>query len=231
MTIKIEREAVLCVTSGASHLPSRDYHNSHRPTLDDSGESTARSPTLVSSLIWGKKPIVGNIGKPTVSELDQHLPELDDTDDDSTISSSSSNGSVARSVTFADALVTEVRTRPRTSTKDIKTLFYSYDDTQRFRQDYRHERKMQSLEDADRGCSTRTGEDGSNQSKPTTASGDASGNTHRISRVVVMHENTRETFFDKEHFKGMFQGTDPCHEASDDFFDNHSFWSGQITWY
>jgi hypothetical protein len=74
---------------------------------------------------------------------------------------------------------------------------------------------------------------------------------HRISRVVVMHKNVLETFVDEEltasltavnHASNtginnaMTTGpsativTDPK-TASNDFFDNDSFWSGQITWY
>lgn len=75
---------------------------------------------------------------------------------------------------------------------------------------------------------------------------------HRISRVVVMHKNVLETFVDEEltgtsSFSASHASntginsamiTDPTatvvadpKTASDDFFDNDSFWSGQITWY
>jgi hypothetical protein len=41
---------------------------------------------------------------------------------------------------------------------------------------------------------------------------------HRISRVVVLHNDKLETFFDAQKEVG-------------NFFDNDSFWSGSITWY
>ena len=52
---------------------------------------------------------------------------------------------------------------------------------------------------------------------------------HRISCVVVEHNDSLETFYDFDaiacslHNEGV--------SANDVFFDNDSFWSGSITWY
>lgn len=46
---------------------------------------------------------------------------------------------------------------------------------------------------------------------------------HRISRVVVLHNDKLETF----HADAVYQKE----KLHDDFFDNDSFWSGSITWY
>ncbi len=99
----------------------------------------------------------------------------------------------------------------------------------------------------------------------------ASIGKHRISRVVVMHKDFTETFFDRDLKEKLDLGnisgpsvtngsntgdaaanqngttssistsgnsaseiSSPsaiCKMASDDFFDNDNFWSGQITWY
>ena len=58
------------------------------------------------------------------------------------------------------------------------------------------------------------------------------GTRHRISRVVVMHQDSLETFVDKDLAISTSKvADDTCKAASDDFFDNDNFWSGSITWY
>jgi hypothetical protein len=69
---------------------------------------------------------------------------------------------------------------------------------------------------------------------------------HRISRVVVLHNDKLETFSDDDNDDDQNKEDDsePCGRSSpldggDDtspalsanFFDNDSFWSGSITWY
>jgi hypothetical protein len=49
---------------------------------------------------------------------------------------------------------------------------------------------------------------------------------HRISRVVVLHNDKLETFLN--HDAEVKHSKTP---VNDDFFDNDSFWSGSITWY
>lgn len=92
--------------------------------------------------------------------------------------------------------------------------FYSYEDTQRFRQDYRLERKLLAELDVD---STNHDDELSGLFSTTTEQA-----KHHISHVVVLHNDKIETF------------CDPKQQAPvnlDDFFDNDSFWSGSITWY
>uniref|UniRef100_A0A7R9W1P9 Uncharacterized protein n=1 Tax=Pseudictyota dubia TaxID=2749911 RepID=A0A7R9W1P9_9STRA len=50
-----------------------------------------------------------------------------------------------RIVKFADPIVTEVRTRPRTLSEDVKWLFYSKADKMRFLREVRDEKRLRSL--------------------------------------------------------------------------------------
>lgn len=57
---------------------------------------------------------------------------------------------------------------------------------------------------------------------------------HRIFKVVVKHKNKLETFIDKDTDLSRYKNKaipDKFKTANDDFFDNDSFWNGQITWY
>jgi len=134
MTIKIEREAMVCVV-GALLSPLSSNYPVSLP-LSSNGESATASS--VSWLNWDQSH-VDAIGKPNETELygssHMHLPELEDTDDEeSTIASSVSSFSASdapRSVSFCEPLVTDIRTRPRTEPEDVRTLFYSYEETQR----------------------------------------------------------------------------------------------------
>lgn len=47
------------------------------------------------------------------------------------------NKMIGRSVSFSDEVVTEVRLRPRTPAKEKRRLFYTCEETQRFRMEYR----------------------------------------------------------------------------------------------
>lgn len=153
----------------------------------------------------------------------------------------------------------------------------------RFRQEYREERRLKAQEEAESISSSQLstsnfggGESGDTpqwdglQNKNSTSDSDSNCNTtrslnsdnssviqksHRISRVVVFHKNTRETFIEGE-MNDISLGTnsspctdstdrcshsnsstttricpDKCKTTIDHFFDNDSFWSGQITWY
>jgi len=117
-----------------------------------------------------------------------------------------------RRVTFSDE--DQVHLVPRLYPKEsLNEHFYSYDDTQRFRQEYRSERKQAAEQDVDESIHE-------DQLQDLFPSDDSS--KHHISHVVVLHNDRIETF------------CDPKQEAPkqvDDFFDNDSFWSGSITWY
>jgi hypothetical protein len=147
--------------------------------------------------------------------------------DEYDVSSGCSSSSRKAVVTFSDELVSQVWTRPRTPTEDVRKLFYSSEDTQRFRQEYRFERK-------------RAEEGKGSQNVSSMAS-----KTHRIHRVVVLHKDIQQTFVEpddvlcspshKDYSSVTCTTTSTtstcCYASSQDFFDNDSFWSGQITWY
>ena len=65
--------------------------------------------------------------------LPNNPPELDDTDDDSSISSNSvsTTSSKGKGVSFAAPLVTEVRFRPRTLKMNKSELYYTVQETAR----------------------------------------------------------------------------------------------------
>lgn len=120
MTIKIERDAVLCVinnnrndesTSSLCHKSLKDS-----PLLSDDCLKLERLSDFLPQAGYFRGT---------------DAPELDDTDDESSISSSVSSCSTAKGVRFVDPLVTEVRYRPRTLRKDVTSLFYTVEETQR----------------------------------------------------------------------------------------------------
>lgn len=267
MTIKIERDAILCVINNNNDITS---------------SSSSSSMTSKTTSLSKSKEVFD-----LIHSFDYSKPELDETDDESTFSSSSCSSSTlgGKCVSFADPIVTEVRYRPRTLRRCVRSLFYSVEQTQRFRQEYREERRLKALEEADSNLSSQLStssyggkESGdtptwkrfpnknlspdnnqnTTQSSSTKSSSSSGSNSsgpstqpknHRISRVVVLHENTCETFIDgemnqvspdvvedssKSHHrtsKSVITTIPQCRFASNDFFDNDSFWSGQITWY
>jgi hypothetical protein len=92
----------------------------------------------------------------------------------------------------------------------------------RFRQEYRLERKLLNELAADPE-SVSIG----NQDLDEHAATQPSAVRHRISRVVILHNDKLETFFNPDH-SPVEKKVEP---SGDDFFDNDSFWSGSITWY
>mmetsp|Transcript_29292 Transcript_29292/g.33986 ORF Transcript_29292/g.33986 Transcript_29292/m.33986 type:complete len:320 (+) Transcript_29292:52-1011(+) len=319
MTIKIERGAILCVINGSNG--NRFQHSSpplssRGPADDDDDDFYPSKPCPLSTsqqkVVSEDSPLHYPIGLMGLRGLDDTCststsastePGLEDTDDDdSTVSSCSS--STIKWVKFSDPIVTEIRFRPRTEDKDIRSLFYSYEETQRFRQEYREERKLKASKDLDAdgsvtsscSCTSNMGDnntsgtescrDGSSISSNDIETGSSGTKlNHRISRVVVLHKNKMHTFFDEEDKKCSGQGglsssfslLDTSQDKSkfsssrstnthidndvgsnnnnnnqqfhrqqplpslsqhlagtcsnEVFFDNDSFWSGQITWY
>jgi len=263
MTIIIEREAILTAVIG-NHASSQPIPSSYRspspsPLLASSpmiSHDTAYSSSL-SSQVEMLVPSIANSwytqlrsspddGYCMQDPVDDRIPDLEESDDDCTTISSCSSGVRERegmveerlSVSFHHSLVTEVRTRERTRKEDIAGLFYSCEETQRFRQEYRHERR--GVQDDE--TSTETVSLYSNQTKPTNHHLDTNTNEdspaagHRISRVVVVHEDTHETFIDKDlalikSSLASANNGDVTTGIDDAFFDNDRFWSGQITWY
>ncbi|CAB9507875.1 expressed unknown protein [Seminavis robusta] len=201
MTIHVEREALLRLL--ASKPPS--------------------TPPLSTVIDCNDEYEYVSIEKPAFSD-GVRLQEA--TDEDSVYTSSTASLSLDadddKRVSFVDPLVTEVWTREYTSKDEASRLFYSTEETQRFRQEYRLERKLLSdlaidvndcAKDTDKVFSSLA--DGKWQPQ----------GRHLISRVVVLHNDKLETFFDTE------KEASSRHEESNDFFDSDSFWSGSITWY
>ncbi|KAL7433966.1 hypothetical protein ACHAXM_003896 [Skeletonema potamos] len=134
----------------------------------------------------------------------------------SAASSSYSGRAGERRVSFAAPLVTDVRTRPRTKDCDKSNLFYSSQETDRFRQMYREERSSLSSDEV-------------LNVNLSSADAEQPFARRRISKVVVAHNENLETFYD---FHESFASHEKGGTSFDDvFFDNDSFWSGSITWY
>ncbi|GFH51375.1 hypothetical protein CTEN210_07851 [Chaetoceros tenuissimus] len=219
MTIKIEREALQCITNDVPICSP----------LDESINQVDRIPEA------------------RCKEDQLPFPEMELTDDDDSSVSSysfSSASSGERRVSWSDSLVTDIRTRERTRPEDVSLLFYSYEETQRFRQEYRLERRKAAEEAANVQCTQLSNEKASIFPDSSSAwsssnivdncAANPSAGRHRISRVVIMHKNSFETFVDKDIFSAPSPHDNKAtvsNSASDDFFDNDSFWSGQITWY
>ena len=105
MTIKIEREALQCITND----------------------------TPLCNVSMGGEQQVDHIPESRLKDSTSY-PELDLTecDDDSSVSSFSfSSSTTERSVTWANPLVTDVRYREPTKATEVRGLFYSYEQTQR----------------------------------------------------------------------------------------------------
>jgi len=95
----------------------------------------------------------------------------------------------------------------------------------RFRQEYRLERKLVTELAIDPDDLPEDSLDHILATSPTKTS-------HRISRVVVLHNDKLETFVDPETAAAdPYNADSPVAVSSNDFFDNESFWSGSITWY
>jgi hypothetical protein len=120
----------------------------------------------------------------------------------------------------------------------------------RFRQEYRLERKLLNDLSIDPVSSEDLLSSLTSTLSPSVASPCSSALVptprHRISRVVVLHNDKLETFSDDDNDddENEEEDSEPCGRISpldggDDtssalsanFFDNDSFWSGSITWY
>ncbi|KAL9183831.1 hypothetical protein ACHAXT_004687 [Thalassiosira profunda] len=233
MTITIEREALVRVLDAdSSELPCHHYPPLKPPSPGGLRRAAAEPPSRPPSVPVSR------------TADDDFCPDLQSLSDEDCISLSSygsdasSRGSIiGRRVSFAEPLVTEVKTRPRTKTRDKQVLFYSQSETDRFRQLYREEREPLAPVNSGspkpllgRAGSAFTPVQSSNV-QPDSESTDKeppSAETSRrlISRVVVEHQDSFETFYD-------LNAALPGGGASEEFFDfdNDTFWSGSIRWY
>uniref|UniRef100_A0A7S2GZ65 Uncharacterized protein n=1 Tax=Helicotheca tamesis TaxID=374047 RepID=A0A7S2GZ65_9STRA len=270
--IIIEREAVLCLVHREgpptvtlpeilSELPkSSCISPSPLPSLSQSSEDdsiqkrdSSCTKTGLATTSPSSKVIFGGssspISLPVESVLYSTDEESDYLDDDvscSTVSTTFSGDRRESRVSWCEPLVTEVRTRPRTLPEEVHDMFYSYEETQRFRQEYRQERKALAQLQADPSSTSTTSSDLPSMSPPSPSFSSSKPGRHRISRVVVMHNDTLKTFFDddllspklpspvehneRDGIADQSSSLLPCGK-SDDFFDDDSFWSGSITWY
>lgn len=256
MTIKIENEHTnLCVSdtgnfnsatkciSQTNGLPYYFATTSDKPDLQHCS-TRAGAQYFVSTLLRdSNSPISTRHVVDDILRIDEPQDSEDESslNDEFSISSYSSSilldhDSDRRTVQFADDLVTEIRERPRTPEEDVSTLFYSYEETQRFRQEYRLEKKLKSQYNVDTSLTSLCCDTPKFISKEDPCIDDVmysnpqKRSRHSISRVVVKHHDAFKTFYSEDSSRqslGIFD-TIP---RSDAFFDNDSFWSGSITWY
>jgi len=138
-----------------------------------------------------------------------------------------------RRVNFSAEECNELYYVPRLYPKEsLHDYFYSYEDTQRFRQESRLERKVfadlgadivsHEGELRDLFCLTdKTEEESKNN--------DNSKRNRQISHVVVLHKDKLETFCNPIKQQQEQQKQSP--DNINDFFDNDSFWNGSMTWH
>jgi hypothetical protein len=119
MTIKIEREALLCVLSRPPSLLSSRRCGSTTISDDDEEFVLVDIPKSFPEYHFDKTL------RRSPSEDDQSLCTL------STDSLSDSSLSIERRVSFSTPLVTREWTRPWTPKEEIRNLYYSTEDTQR----------------------------------------------------------------------------------------------------
>ena len=232
MTIKIERDAVLYILS---REPSTEPSPSSLLDDDDAEIVVYCSKEEAPVLIPPSSP------RPSFDDDDFFQPSspcstLDLVDSDvGDWCSFHEPEKVRRRVTFCPHLVSEVWTRPRTRPQDLRKLFYTYEETQAFRQEYRREREI--LESEEHTHLPATSPNSTNHDTASTwQEGAGPAKRHRISRVVVHHHDTLETFFHTGDNATVKRETPALPapsvmDKSDNFFDVDSFWSGSITWY
>lgn len=211
MTIKVEREALITVLTRRPTWPSSLCEASSIST-DDDEFVVVNLPSKSSYLDTERVRCSAYSDEDSVCTLSTSSDSL------------SSDSSLERRVSFASSLVTDVWTRPFTPREDIPSLFYSTEDTNRFRQEYRLERKVLNELSVDPDTFSINNDDLSDLIV-TAPSGHSPAARHSISRVVVLHNNKLETFCTPNEV------VQPTESLNGDFFDNDSFWSGSLTWY
>lgn len=207
MTIKLEQEAILRAfdTTTRSPLSCHPQHPLKPPLNGVFRSSYGESP----SLYYSDTHETGNLCPDLVSlDSDEDCISLSSSDSRSSFGGESITG---RRVSFASKLVTDVKTRPFTKACDKRQLFYTSDETARFRQIYREERLSISNNHDVQNVHT------SDSSSP---------GRRRISRVVVDHKDGQTFYDDLPSYSPQDDGA-----SLDVFFDNDKFWEGSITWY
>lgn len=129
MTIKIEQEAIIRVLDTERSPLSCHPYQLQKPPSAEGLLQAAAGPSLLDPCVATKRSPAD----------DDYCPDLQSLDSDEDCISLSSFGSapsysgriIERRVSFAEPLVTEVKTRPRTKDCDKKQLFYTQSETDR----------------------------------------------------------------------------------------------------
>lgn len=146
-----------------------------------------------------------------------------------------------RRVSFATNLIADVWTRPRTLREDVAELFYSSQETQQFRDEYRWEREriVDTIVTAsvDEDVTTTRTTDGISSSTDF-----IKNKFSPISRAVIFDKTGKQKIFfpDNQEAKTLgstihtsgsttYEHTKAITEIFD--FDDDSFWNGELTWY
>mmetsp|Transcript_1500 Transcript_1500/g.1915 ORF Transcript_1500/g.1915 Transcript_1500/m.1915 type:complete len:208 (+) Transcript_1500:38-661(+) len=154
------------------------------------------------------------------SQFAQDIPLRSNDDYTSTspsLSDDSSIESYMKKLRFADPLVTEVRTRPRTPREDISGLFYSSEQISQFREDY-----YESIE-SDRETYESEECQGYNPEDSTLIGTSCSMRQLQCSKRLVSKVSID---YQGKHMHLMEKQADDDH-----LFDNPAFWNGSITWW
>lgn len=209
MTIKVEREALLRLLSRQPSTPQLEV---------PIGRESEFVVVDIEKPWFNEECPVGRLRDSSYDDESVYTVST------SSLSSDSEDEEEERRVSFAEPLVTQRWTRPYTPRDEISNLFYSTEETQRFRQEYRLERKLLTELAIDPESFPVDSEELSNLLTST----NQPSARHRISRVVVLHNDKLETFFNTDETITCSKMDVP---SGDDFFDSDSFWSGSITWY
>ena len=146
-----------------------------------------------------------------------------------------------RRVSFATNLIADVWTRPRTLREDVAELFYSSQETQQFRDEYRWEREriVDTIVTAsvdDDVTTTRT-TDGISSSTDF-----IKNKFSPISRAVIFDKTGKQKIFFPDNQEAKTSGSTIHTSGSTTYehtkakteifdFDDDSFWNGELTWY
>ena len=146
-----------------------------------------------------------------------------------------------RRVSFATNLIADVWTRPRTLREDVAELFYSSQETQQFRDEYRWEREriVDTIVTAsvDEDVTTTRTTDGISSSTDF-----IKNKFSPISRAVIFDKTGKQKIFFPDNQEAKTSGSTIHTSGSTTYehtkakteifdFDDDSFWNGELTWY
>lgn len=215
MTIKLEQEAILRAFDTTARSPL-SCHPQHplKPPLNGVFRSSYGEPPSPYNSDTHKE--TGNLCPDLLSlDSDEDCISLSSSDSRSSFGGESATG---RRVSFASKLVTDVKTRPFTKACDKRQLFYTSDETDRFRQ----EARRLSISNNHDVQNVHTSDSSLDKEPPLF---DSPGR-RRISRVVVDHKDGQTFYDDFPSYSPQDDGA-----SMDVFFDDDKFWEGSITWY